>query len=52
MIIVVLIGLAAAGPQIPASKRTVLVIDNSATMRATDVQPTRTGRSQRALPGG
>ncbi len=40
-IIVVLIALAAAGPQIPASKRTVLIIDNSATMRATDVQPTR-----------
>ena len=41
MLIVVLIALAAAGPQIPASKRMVLIIDNSATMRATDVQPTR-----------
>jgi len=41
MLLVVLLALAAAGPQIPASKRTVLIIDNSATMRATDVQPTR-----------
>ncbi len=40
MIIVVLIALAAAGLQIPAAKRVVLIIDNSATMRATDVQPT------------
>jgi hypothetical protein len=39
MIIVVLLTLAAAGPQIPASKRIFLIIDNSATMRATDVQP-------------
>lgn len=41
MILVVLLALAAAGPQIPAAKRTVLIIDNSATMRATDVQPAR-----------
>ena len=41
MIIVILLALAAAGPQIPAAKRMVLIIDNSATMRATDVQPTR-----------
>ena len=41
MLIVVLLALAAAGPQIPPPKRIVLVIDNSATMRATDVQPTR-----------
>ena len=41
MLIVVLIALAAAGPQIPPPKRIVLIIDNSATMRATDVQPTR-----------
>ena len=41
MIVVVLIALAAAGPQIPASKTVVLIIDNSATMRATDVQPAR-----------
>ena len=50
MIIVVLLALAAAGPQIPASKRIVLIIDNSATMRATDVQPTRTGCGQRGGP--
>ena len=41
MLLVVLIALAAAGPQIPPAKRMVLIIDNSATMRATDVQPTR-----------
>jgi hypothetical protein len=41
MLIVVLLALAAAGPQIPPPKRIVLIIDNSATMRATDVQPTR-----------
>ena len=48
MIIVVLIALAAAGPQIPASKRMVLIIDNSATMRATDVQPTRIDAAKEA----
>jgi hypothetical protein len=41
MLIVVLLALAAAGPQIPTPARIVLIIDNSATMRATDVQPTR-----------
>ncbi len=41
VLLVVLIALAAAGPQIPPPKRIVLIIDNSATMRATDVQPTR-----------
>ncbi len=41
MLIVVLLALAAAGPQVPAPMRMVLIIDNSATMRATDVQPTR-----------
>ena len=41
VLIVVLLALAAAGPQIPPPKRIVLIIDNSATMRATDVQPTR-----------
>jgi hypothetical protein len=41
MIIVALIAMAAAGPQVPAPKRIVLIIDNSATMRATDVPPTR-----------
>jgi hypothetical protein len=41
MLIVTLLAVAAAGPQIPASKRTILIIDNSATMRATDVRPTR-----------
>ena len=48
MLIVVLLALAAAGPQIPASKRIVLVIDNSATMRATDVQPTRLDAAKEA----
>ena len=46
MIIVVLIAVAAAGPQVPAPKRIVLIIDNSATMRATDVPPTTHGRGQ------
>ena len=46
MIAVVLIALAAAGPQIPASKRIVLIIDNSATMRATDAEPTRTAAAK------
>ena len=41
MLIVILLTLAAAGPQIPSPKRIVLILDNSATMRATDVQPTR-----------
>ena len=41
MLIVALLAVAAAGPQIPAAKRFVLIIDNSATMRASDVQPTR-----------
>jgi len=41
VVLVFLIALAAAGPQVPASKRIVLILDNSATMRATDVQPTR-----------
>ncbi len=41
MIIVIIIAVAAAGPQVPAPKRMVLIIDNSATMRATDVPPTR-----------
>jgi hypothetical protein len=41
LLIVVLLALAAAGPQKPPAKRIVLVIDNSATMRATDVQPRR-----------
>ena len=41
MLIVVLVALAAAGPEVPAAKRMVLILDNSATMRATDVQPTR-----------
>jgi hypothetical protein len=41
MLIVALLALAAAGPQIPPSARMVLILDNSATMRATDVQPTR-----------
>ena len=48
MLIVVLVALAAAGPQIPASKRIVLVIDNSASMRATDVQPTRLDAAKEA----
>ncbi len=38
---VVLLALAAAGPQIPPPQRIVLILDNSATMRATDVPPTR-----------
>ncbi len=41
MLIVALLALAAAGPQIPPPKWIVLVIDNSATMRATDERPTR-----------
>jgi len=41
IILVALIAVAAAGPQIPASKHMVLIIDNSATMRATDVRPSR-----------
>jgi hypothetical protein len=48
MLIVVLVALAAAGPQIPASKRIVLVIDNSASMRASDVQPTRLDAAKEA----
>ena len=38
---VILLALAAAGPEIPAARRIVLILDNSATMRATDVQPSR-----------
>ncbi len=38
---VILLALAAAGPQIPPAQRIVLILDNSATMRATDVQPSR-----------
>ncbi len=41
IMIVVLLTLAAMGPQFPAPRRIVLILDNSATMRATDVQPTR-----------
>ena len=41
MILVALLAVAAAGPQAPAPKRMVLIIDNSATMRATDVKPIR-----------
>ena len=55
MLIVALIVLAAAGPQIPSAKRTVLLLDNSATMRATDVQPTRLDAAKetaRRLIGG
>jgi hypothetical protein len=40
-LIVILSSLAAAGPQIPAAQRIVLILDNSATMRAADVQPSR-----------
>jgi hypothetical protein len=38
---VVLLALAAAGPEIPPAQRIVLILDNSATMRATDVRPSR-----------
>jgi hypothetical protein len=38
---IILLALAAAGPAIPPPQRIVLILDNSATMRATDVQPTR-----------
>jgi hypothetical protein len=38
---VVLLALAASGPEIPPPQRIVLILDNSATMRATDVQPSR-----------
>ena len=38
---VILLALAAAGPAIPPPQRIVLILDNSATMRATDVQPSR-----------
>ncbi len=38
---VILLAVAAAGPEIPPPQRIVLILDNSATMRATDVQPTR-----------
>ena len=37
----VLLVLAAAGPQIPPARRIVLILDNSATMRASDLPPTR-----------
>ncbi|MGO9112817.1 MAG: vWA domain-containing protein [Thermoguttaceae bacterium] len=45
-IIVALIAVAAAGPQVPAPKQIVLIIDNSATMRATDVLPTRIDKAK------
>lgn len=38
---VVLLALAAAGPEIPPPQRIVLILDNSATMRATDMRGTR-----------
>jgi len=38
---VVLLSLAAAGPEMQPPQRIVLILDNSATMRATDVQPSR-----------
>jgi hypothetical protein len=41
MLTVILLALAAAGPAIPPPQRIVLILDNSATMRATDVQPSR-----------
>ena len=41
MLTIVLLALAAAGPAIPPPQRIVLILDNSATMRATDVQPSR-----------
>jgi hypothetical protein len=41
MLTVILLVLAAAGPAMPPPRRIVLILDNSATMRATDVQPTR-----------
>jgi hypothetical protein len=41
ILIVALFALAAAGPHIPASTLTVLVIDNSASMSASDVGPSR-----------
>jgi hypothetical protein len=41
LLTVVLLALAAAGPAIPPPQRIVLILDNSATMRATDVQPSR-----------
>jgi hypothetical protein len=46
LLIVTLLAAAAAGPQIPASKSMVLVIDNSATMRATDVRPARIDKAK------
>ena len=40
-LVVILLALAAAGPEIPPAQQIVLIIDNSATMRASDVQPSR-----------
>jgi hypothetical protein len=43
---VILLALAAAGPAIPPPQRIVLILDNSATMRATDMQPSRFAASK------
>jgi hypothetical protein len=45
---IILLALAAAGPAIPPPQRIVLILDNSATMRATDVQPTRCDAAKEA----
>ena len=45
---VIMLALAAAGPQIPPPQRIVLILDNSATMRATDVLPSRFDAAKQA----
>ena len=47
LIVLGLIVVALADPQIPSPRRIVLIIDNSASMGATDVNPTRLGEAKR-----
>ncbi len=45
---VILLALAASGPEIQPPQRIVLILDNSATMRATDVLPSRLDAAKEA----
>ena len=48
LLILALVVVAMADPQVPAPRRIVLILDNSASMNVADAQPTRLARAKEA----